>query len=89
MRELKVGERVTITLEVVERKGGCKGCFFSTSGECFKRADFDFACLKCERSDKKCIIFIFHTLYFISLNITFFFFFLSFGSHWNPSHQPL
>lgn len=46
MKELKVGERVTITLEAVERKGGCKGCFFSTSGECFKRADFDFACLK-------------------------------------------
>ena len=57
MKELKIGERVTITLEVVERKGGCKGCFFSTSGECFKRADFDFACLRCERSDKKCIIF--------------------------------
>lgn len=30
MKELKVGERVTITLEVVERKGGCKGCFFSS-----------------------------------------------------------
>lgn len=30
MVELKVGERVTITLEVVEQKGGCKGCFFST-----------------------------------------------------------
>lgn len=25
MKELKVGERVTITLEAVERKGGCKG----------------------------------------------------------------
>lgn len=55
MKELKVGERVTITLEAVERKGGCKGCFFSTSGECFKRVDF--ACLRCERSDKKSIIF--------------------------------
>lgn len=41
MKELKVGERVTFTLEAVERKCGCKGCFFSTSGECFKRADFD------------------------------------------------
>lgn len=58
MKELKVGERVTITLEAVEADGGsCKGCFFSTSGECFKRADFDFACLRCERSDKKSIIF--------------------------------
>lgn len=33
MKELKVGERVTITLEVVERKGGCKGCFFN-NGRC-------------------------------------------------------
>lgn len=57
MKEFKVGERVTLTLEVAERKCGCKGCFFSTSGECFKRADFDFACLRCERSDKKSIIF--------------------------------
>ena len=57
MKELKVGERVTFTLEAVERKGGCKGCFFSILGECFKRADVDLACLRCERSDKKCIIF--------------------------------
>ena len=28
MKELKVGERVTITLEVVERQEGCDGCFF-------------------------------------------------------------
>lgn len=27
MKELKVGERVTITLEVVE-ENGCEGCFF-------------------------------------------------------------
>lgn len=27
MKELKVGERTTITLIVVEQKG-CKGCFF-------------------------------------------------------------
>lgn len=52
MKELKVGERVTITLEAVERKGGCKGCFFSTSGDCFKRDDVGLACLSCERSDK-------------------------------------
>ena len=28
MKELKVGERVTITLEVVEAVKGCDGCFF-------------------------------------------------------------
>ena len=28
MKELKVGERVTITLEVVKAKG-CSGCFFN------------------------------------------------------------
>ena len=34
MKELKVGERVTITLEVVEELS-CYGCFFSTSfGKC-------------------------------------------------------
>lgn len=29
MKELKGGERVTITLEVVKRGGGCNGCFFN------------------------------------------------------------
>ena len=28
MKELKVGERVTITLEAVEAVKGCDGCFF-------------------------------------------------------------
>lgn len=28
MKELKVGERVTITLEVIKAKG-CSGCFFN------------------------------------------------------------
>lgn len=31
--ELKVGERVTITLEVVKARG-CSGCFFN-NGRCF------------------------------------------------------
>lgn len=31
MKELKVGERVTITLEAVEQKT-CKGCFFDNYG---------------------------------------------------------
>lgn len=59
-KEHKVGDIINVTLEIKEQENiddGCKGCFFSTSGECFKRADFDFACLRCERSDKKCIIF--------------------------------
>lgn len=29
MKELKVGERVTITLEVIEQQEGCNGCFFN------------------------------------------------------------
>lgn len=28
MKELKVGERVTTTLEVVEQGDSCEGCFF-------------------------------------------------------------
>lgn len=31
MKELKVGERVSITLEAVEQKT-CKGCFFDNYG---------------------------------------------------------
>ena len=30
MKELKVGERITITLEVVNSKG-CSGCFFNNN----------------------------------------------------------
>ena len=33
MKELKVGERVTITLEVVKARG-CSGCFFNND-KCF------------------------------------------------------
>lgn len=29
MKELKIGERVIITLEVVEQQEGCNGCFFN------------------------------------------------------------
>lgn len=28
IKELKVGEKVTITLEAVEQREGCNGCFF-------------------------------------------------------------
>lgn len=36
MKELKVGERVTITLEAVEavKSKGCDGCFFDRNGGC-------------------------------------------------------
>lgn len=30
MKELKVGERVSVTLEVVEQGDTCKGCFLLT-----------------------------------------------------------
>ena len=33
MKELKVGERVTVTLEVVEQDG-CDGCFFGPDDTC-------------------------------------------------------
>ena len=34
MEELKVGERVIITLEAVEAIRGCDGCFFDIDGGC-------------------------------------------------------
>ena len=43
MKELKVGER--ITLEAVEQYG-CRGCFFEDNPVCIK-----FACCECVRSD--------------------------------------
>ena len=53
MKELKVGERVTITLEAVEQKT-CKGCFFDNYG-C--NASDMFKCGYANRSDGKDIIF--------------------------------
>lgn len=52
MKELKVGERVTITLEVVKCGGGCNGCFFSKD-YC---SAFDLG-LNCTLPDGKSIIF--------------------------------
>lgn len=57
MKELKVGERVTVTLEVVEQDG----CFFSIDGTCYNPtrngwAD-GFQCEPEDRSDGKSIIF--------------------------------
>ena len=52
--ELKVGERITVTLEVVEQGGGCKDCFFSRD-RCFVPSGP--RCSRRNRSDRKDIIF--------------------------------
>lgn len=55
MKELKVGERVTITLEVVEELS-CYGCFFRTSfGKC--SGNGKVKCSMRDRSDGKNVIF--------------------------------
>ena len=51
MKELKVGERVTITLEAVE-SDYCEGCFFFNIGDCFITS-----CRGYKRSDGKSVIF--------------------------------
>ena len=54
MKELKVGERVTITLEAVEHNT-CEGCFFTQAGghTCAR----EYICSKFKRLDGKSIIF--------------------------------
>lgn len=56
MKELKVGERVTITLEVVEQKG-CKGCFFEGVDGCCGATSLGLECVPKYRSDGKEVIF--------------------------------
>lgn len=58
MEELKVGEKVTITLEAVEavKSKGCDGCFFDRNGGC-GAAPLGLKCLPKYRSDKKNVIF--------------------------------
>lgn len=56
MKELKVGERVTIILEAVEHDT-CEGCFFKgVAGYC-GAAPLGLMCLPKYRSDKKNVIF--------------------------------
>lgn len=55
MKELKVGERVTITLEAVEHNG-CTGCFFDVGIYCYAER-LGFKCGKDIRSDGKNVIF--------------------------------
>ena len=50
MKELKIGERVTITLEAVEQDGTCDGCFFERCG-CI--VGEQLLCCHTERSDHK------------------------------------
>lgn len=51
MKELKVGERVTTTLEVVEQGDTCEGCFFADKEGC------PYLCFKDMRSDGNDVIF--------------------------------
>ena len=55
MKELKIGKRVTITLEVVEQREGCVGCFFFFFF--FIPCTYNYKCDRCTRSDHKNIIF--------------------------------
>lgn len=56
MKELKVGERTTITLIVVEQKG-CKGCFFDGEDGYCGATSLGMECVPKYRSDGKNIIF--------------------------------
>ena len=56
MKELKVGERVTITLEVVEAVKGCDECFFDRDDGCIA-ISLGMKCVPKYRSDNKDVIF--------------------------------
>ena len=56
MKELKVGERLTITLEAVEAVKGCNGCFFDRDGGCVA-ISLGMECSPKYRSDGKNIIY--------------------------------
>ena len=57
MKELTVGERVTITLEAVEAVKGCDGCFFDGRNSCCVAISLGIECASKYRSDKKNVIF--------------------------------
>ena len=57
MKELKVGERVTITLEAVEAVKGCDGCFFDGRNGCCVAISLGMECAPEYRSDGKNIIY--------------------------------
>lgn len=58
MKEPKIGEIITITLEVVKRTRqiGCDNCFFNRKGDCYA-GYFDFDCSVLFRSDENNVIF--------------------------------
>ena len=56
MKELKVEERVTITIEAVEAIKGCDGCFFNRNGGCVA-ISLGMECAPKYRSDNKDVIF--------------------------------
>lgn len=58
MKELKIGEKITITLEAVEEKNflPCEECFFASFGNGCIVKDV-LACNAHERSDGKNVIF--------------------------------
>lgn len=57
MKEIKVGERVTITLEAVGHST-CEGCFFKVvGGYCGAALLLGLMCVPKYRSDKKNVIF--------------------------------
>ena len=56
MKELKVGERLTITLEAVEAVKGCNGCFFDRDGGCVA-ISLGIECSPEYRSDNKDVIY--------------------------------
>ena len=56
MKELKIGERLTITLEAVEAVKGCDGCFFDRDGGC-AAISLGIECSPEYRSDGKDVIF--------------------------------
>lgn len=58
MKEFKVGERVSIILEVVKTKGySCKVCFFDDYVNSCEEWRKYYPCSVKERSDKKNVIF--------------------------------
>ena len=57
IKQLKVGERVTITLEVVEAVKGCDGCFFDGRNGYCVAISLGMECVPKYRSDGKNIIY--------------------------------
>lgn len=58
MKEIKIGEKITVTLEVVEVDGySCKGCIFDDDANACEEWTHHYSCSAGERSDHKNVIF--------------------------------